>query len=459
MVRTQALGIAADLRDAEILRRVAASGWDAKSVDPKQNYYELWYGSSALLAAAEAGILDPVDAIDRVAVSFYGFAASRLGGAGIDTAAIRIDAALRRAANLTDIPEFPRVEQSVTTSADQNPPLLSLLDDDPPASDIQQALERLSESDEAFQARQRRAWQAFDRFSRELTTADARIVLDDFSWEGFETIVAAHPALAKSWMDLLTALPHRVFRSLHSFAVGLARARSSTDAAGAAMLFRRLAAEEPLVNRVIGPSKIPAEAIAVWSSAATLEIKALCFERLDRAANDNELAVEVLAAFSAVRGGLIAEYVDSKLATGEPAPTARALMVSGFSDVNAHASEVLERFKDQVGFIGYAYRAARYAYERNRWAREWYEKMKLAQSREEFWRCSVLLAKIVDGRYASWEAEYGSPGEVFVRFLPTVDDLIEKRIKKWQNKRQKKLFGQDPPDQIFLLQPVNATAS
>ena len=456
MVRTQALGIVAHLRDVELLRQVVTSGWDAKSVDRNENYYELWYGSSALLAAAEAGILDPADAIDRMGVSFYGFAASRLGRAGVDAAAVRIDAALTRAASLTDIPEFPRVEQPVTTSADQAPPLLSLVHDEPAPSDMRQAFERMNETEDAFQARQRRAWQAFDRFSKELTTADARIVLDDLSWEGFETIVAAHPALAKTWMDLLAALPSSTFRSLHSFALGLARARSATDPMGVAALFRRLAAEEPFVNRVVGSSKIPAEAVAIWSSATSPEIKATCFERLDRAANDNELAVEVLAAFSAGKSAHIAEYVDAKLAAGEPAPTARALTVSGFSDLNSHANEVLERFKDQAGFGGHAYRAARYAYERNLWARQWYGRMKSAQSSEEFWRCAVLLAKIADGRYAIWEAGCGTPSEVFTRFLPTIEDQIRRRIEKWQNKRQKKLFGQDVPDPIFLLSSLSA---
>jgi len=448
MVRTEVLGIIVDLRERELLKQVAESGWDAKAVDIKEGHYERWYGSSALLLAAESGIIDTLDAIDRMAFAFYGFAASRLGSVAANEVAARIDAALKRASNLTDIPEFPRVEQPLATSADQHPPRLSLLDD--PPSDMRQAFERLSESDEAFQARQRRAWQAFDRFSRELTIADARIVLDDFSWSGFKAIVAAQPALAKSWADLLIGLARGAFRSLHSFALGLAEALAASEPAVAVALFRRLAAEEPLINRVFGPSSIPAEAIGVWSAGNVPEIKSLCFERLDRAANDSDLAVEVLASFSAGNSALIAEYVDYKLAIDEPASIARALMVSGFSDKNAHADAVLARFEDCAGLVGIARRAALYAYERNIWARAWYQKMKSAQSGEEFWRYGVLLAKLADARYALWETDYGSPSEAFFRFFSTVEDRVTARIKKWQDKRKKTLFGRDVPDPIFL---------
>jgi hypothetical protein len=343
MVRMQALGISARLRDQDLLKQIAESGWDAKSLDPEEDYFELWYGSSALLAAAEEGVLDPVDAVGRIAVNFYGFAMQRLGAAGAKAAMGHINANLKRAANLTDIPEFPLVEQPIPGEMDLTPPLLSLVDEFQP-TDVRKVFERLNESEEAFQARQKRAWHAFDRVSKQLTVADARIVLDDFSWAGFEAMVSAEPALAKSWATLLCGLPGRTFRSLHFFALGLAKALAKIDAASAAALFQRLGAEAPLINRVVGPSKVPAEAIAVWSNADVREIKVLCFQRLDLARSDDELAVEVLAAFSAGAQAAIVEYVNAKLVTGEPEAIARSLMVSGFSDVNPHTPKILEKF-------------------------------------------------------------------------------------------------------------------
>ncbi len=452
MVRSQALAISVDLRDGVLLKQIVDSGWDATRLDQKENYYELWYGSSALLAAAEAGIVDPASIVGRLAIGFYNFAVRRLSADGAATAMARIDDALKTAANVKAIPELPLVEQPVSSDQDRTPPLLSLVDK-PVSSDIRHVFDRLSETDAAYQERQKQDWQTFDRFSNELTAADARLILDDVAWDGFDAIVASKPALAKSWLALLSNVSGSTLSSLHFFALGLAAATAKIDAAGSASLFRRLSTEAALVNRVVGPSKIPAEAIAVWSQASVPEIKQLCFERLDRAANDADLAVEVLAALSEKKHAEINEYVRLKLAIREPIATARALMVSGFSDCNAEATDVLKQFAGYTGFIGQAYKAARYAYDRNNWARHWFEKMKSAQIPEEFWRFAVLFAKLVDGRYALWRNEFGAPARPFELFFLTIEDRMESRIKNWHDKRLKKLFGQNVPEPIFLCTP------
>jgi hypothetical protein len=214
-------------------------------------------------------------------------------------------------------------------------------------------------------------------------------------------------------------------------------------------LFERIAAQRPYINLTIGVSSIPAEAVAAWSRASVLEVKRLCFARLDRAANDAQIATEVLAA---ERGGaqqFVQEYVDAQLAFGEPAKTARALLVCGFSDVSDHAGRTLGRFEKCEGFVGDAHRAATYAYRRNEWSRHWYGKMKTETNPEEFWRSSVLFTKIVDGRFDLWEAGCGSAGDTFARFFITIEDEVEKRVKKWQSARQSKLFGLGIPDPIF----------
>jgi hypothetical protein len=327
--------------------------------------------------------------------------------------------------------------------------MLSLVDQ--PARDIRQAFENLGENDEAFQQRQKRSWQAFDRFVERITSADARVILDDFSWAGFDAILASNPGLTDGWKRSLLAARDEVFRAMHGFAAGLARAMAPTDPAGAAQLFARTASQRPFVNRVIGMSSIPAEAVATWSRASIAEVRELCFARLDGAANDSMIAAEVLAAHEAGAQAFVGEYLDARAGTGEPAKTARALLVCGFSDATDHASRLLQRFEGCYGFIGQAHHAATYAYRRNEWARHWYRKMKPATTGEEFWRCAVLLAKIVDGRFDLWKGDYGPSGEVFMRFFATIEDGLESRVKKWQSARQSKLFGGDIPDPIFTL--------
>lgn len=447
-LRTRAMALAAQTRDVDLLRLFLATYWNAADCDAKDGYHELWYGSRCLLVAADLKLIGIAEAVGRMGTNFYGFAA-KINDEGAQAVADRVDAAFHRAMGVNDIPTFPLVEQPVTAEEGQAPPLMSIVDQ--PAVDIRQTFELLGENEEAFQQRQRRSWQAFDRFVERITLADARIMLDDFSWEGFEAIVAWKPALAEGWKRSLLAAHDGVFRAMHAFAAGLARAIAPTDPEGAVRLFERASTLRPFVNRVIGASGIPAEAVAPWSRASIPDVRMLCFTRLDAAANDSLIAAEVLAAHKAGAQEFVKEYVDARLSTGEPAKMARALLVCGFSDVNEHASRTLRRFEESKGFVGDACRAAKYAYERNEWSRHWYREMKATTSPDEFWRCAVLLAKIVDGRIDLWKSEFGSPGDVYRRFFSTIDDGVDARIKKWRSKRQSKLFGLEIPDPIFTI--------
>ncbi|MGY3690568.1 hypothetical protein ACVIGA_000648 [Bradyrhizobium sp. USDA 3240] len=445
-VRTSALALTGQTRDADLLKLFLATGWDAADCDPKEGYHELWYGSRCLLAAAELKMLDTAEAVDRMGTNFYGFAA-RMNDEAAQVAADRVDAAFQRAIHLNDVPQFPLVEQPMTVEEGQAPPMLSLVDQ-PPGS-IRQTFEILGESEEGFQQRQKRHWQAFDRFVDRITHANARIMLDDLSWEGFDAIVASDPALAERWKNSLLNVGDSVFRAMHAFATGLARAIAPTDPEGAAQLFARTAAQRPLVNRCTGLSRIPADALAAWTRASIPAVRDLCFARLDGAANDSQIAIELLAASKVGAQEYVKRYVDTRMSAGEPAKTARALLACGYSDDNDHASQTLQRFEGLRGFVGDAHRTATNAYLRNRWSRYWYGKMKVSATPEEFWRCAVLLTKIVDGRFDLWERDCGASGDVFSRFIATIRDGIELRVKKWQSARQSKLFGCDIPDSIF----------
>jgi hypothetical protein len=292
--------------------------------------------------------------------------------------------------------------------------------------------------------------EAFERFSKEVTSVEATVIIDDVSWDGLEAIVGGEPALAASWMTLLESMSSWPLDALHFFGLGLARAMARIDQTRAAKLFQKLSSEAPSINRVFGPSKVPAESVALWSCADVSEIRVLCYQRLDEASNDSDLGVEVLAAFSQGRHSDISKYMDAKLALNIPSAIAHALMVSGFSDCNSHAEDVLNRFAAHKGFLGRAAAAARFAYVRNRWARHWFMQMKSADRPEEFWRFSVLFLKIVDSRYAFWQGDHGPGSQVFQSFFPTIKARMESRFETWQSKRQKTLFGQDVPNPIFL---------
>ena len=129
---------------------------------------------------------------------------------------------------------------------------------------------------------------------------------------------------------------------------------------------------------------------------------------------------------------------------------ARALMVAGLSDQSDFNDEALARHRDTPGFIGRVQLAAMYAYERNIWSKQWFKQLCETQSSEVFWRFSVLLTKIVDGRYEVWRSGSGGACEPYRMFWPSVEERLQNRFKKWKSQREKKLFGEDAPPKAFV---------
>ena len=160
--------------------------------------------------------------------------------------------------------------------------------------------------------------------------------------------------------------------------------------------------------------------------------------------------MEVLAAFKHNKEDILELYVEKLLATGEPVHIARALAVAGYSDESCFATQTLAQFDKARGFVGGAHRAARAAYDRNRWSRHWYGLLQSATTRLDFWRYSVLLSKIVDGRFDLWGLVGLTIGP-FKVFCPTIEGEIKQRINKWNDERKDRLFGDKLPHVVFLV--------
>src|SRR5699024_839259 len=108
-LRSSALGLAARSGHPDLLKAVADSGWEYVSAEGKDNF-ESWYGSLALLKAAESGIADESTVLDRISPALYGRAASMLKGTMIQKIVSRIDASIRCAAGLPIELVAPEIE-------------------------------------------------------------------------------------------------------------------------------------------------------------------------------------------------------------------------------------------------------------------------------------------------------------------------------------------------------------
>ena len=361
----------------------------------------------------------------------------------------RVELALIRVVSLDELPGVPEIEHSIPHSASSLPPLI-ILREEASLANTRAALHHFPDTEKQFHERQRCLRRAYERLSRELTNADARLALTDFTATGMAAIVAARPDIINVWGALLLDAGKAAKKYLYRFALQFAGAIAEGHHELAISIFRAYSSVVPLVRQVVGIANTPMEAEVLWSHANIPQIAEECTRRLDDCTSDHEIAMEVLAAFKCEKEHILKCYVEQLLATGVPVNIARALTVSGFSDESEFAAHTLSRFNKAKGFIGEAYHAARAAYNRNKWSRYWYGLLQSATTPLDFWRYSVLLSKIVDGRFDLWGSDRPTEG-LFCAFLPTIEGEIKQRIKKWGKKRKDTLFGNKVPHMVFLI--------
>ena len=451
-VQAEAFEVIARLGDTDRLAEVVRSDW--RAVDgsrPHANWYGNWNGSDILAQAVVRGLIEHEDALDRMAPAYYGQVVEAWGREGdrkaVRSIALRVDAALRRITRMEGGLTAPDIEMHVEYK-DSSRTLYSVRDT---PADLHENLERISESDSEREKRQKRYRDAFLAFRDRLTEQKCHIILDQFGLDAFRTMMELNPDLADRWYAWFMCLPEPQLAAAHNFVLRLAHALAGQCPARAAELFRRVGDGRPMVRVTLGYPKISLDAMSIWGGSDRGDLDGLRFQRLDGAENDHVISQEVLAAHLNGRQDLLRRYVGERLERKEPAEVAHALMVAGFSDHDPFNDNVLDRYRGTDGFIGDAHEAARYAYDRNTWARHWFERMCEAHDSVEFWRFSILFTKIADGRFDLWQSKYEDRNEPMLLFWPSIRNRLRNRFRKWEDKRKKKLFGQDVPAEIFLL--------
>jgi hypothetical protein len=448
-VRAQAFRIIAQSGDEELLRQVAASNWTAADAD-MENGDDVWYGSAALLEATARGLITPHEVLDRISPHLYGRAATIFDADVVRDIARRIDASIEQAAGLGGELVVPDIKLHVLPSVPDGLSQFSMSERPSECNDPIEAFKRLSESSDDLAQRQRRNSNAFLEFKAHLTREKACIILDYLRLEEFEAVVGSDEILADRWYSLFMNIDKKKLPAIHNLVLLLAYALGKKDANKADKLFRRVRSSQPLVQFVFSETGIELDAIASWAGARNPVLDRLRFTRLDQARTDHDLSLEVLAALLNGQHELLTEYIETKLNKEEPAEIARGLMVAGFSDQSEFNDKIIACYEDSAGLIGSAHKAAKYAYERNVWARHWFEHMGQTAENIDFWRYAVLFSKIVDGRFAVWQQSYAQRETPIEWFGASIIDQLDYRYKRWQEHRKKTLFGDDAPTPIFL---------
>ena len=443
------------LRDEKLMRLLVDGGWRAEEAEAR-NSYENAYGSAVLVEGALRKWISVDEALVRMSPGRYGWAARRLGRTAARKVAAMVDASIGAAIGVVVESTVPEVEYRCRREDRPDPLPYKLAEKEVESSDVGEMRKRYSEGDEALNEWLEHRHQAFDAFTRKLDDANARIVVDDITKEEFEEIVNADTDAAGRWYRRFLDLDEGARGIIHNVVLMLAYALRKRFPERTVALLRAVYRENAPIRFAAGRARVPLEAVIAWSAAGSGAGGEWCHERLNMARNDHELATEVLAALSSRGEAVLNEFIRERLDRGEPEGTARALLVAGFSNQHDHVRDVLASYRDAKGFIGEAYKAAKYAHDRDGWARYWFGEMCKADGPTEFWRYSVLFTKIVDGRFTIWSSEYERRGEPMALFAPSIDEEVNRRMEKWRKHREKTLFGAKKPPDVFLPEQARA---
>ncbi|MGO7661598.1 hypothetical protein ACC697_03865 [Rhizobium ruizarguesonis] len=445
VTRSNALGLIAATADVDLLTPVADGTWTASSLDNLSGGFERWFGSSAILAAAAAGLLTVAEALDRVELGHYGFAATVNDELAIEVAK-RLDVCLGIALNFQIDGELPELSFSASALSDTKPPMYSVSPRQVPNSD---PLWALRPSNQTFDERQRRTTRIFDDFVTRVGKADARLIIAEITLGGLEAIVDAAPQRATEWIEQIAGLHPSSLRKIQHFAGLLAVALAARGSDVAAASIPTILTADHVFRQVEGHGRLSCHAAALWKHADTAKIGDICRSRLESLFNDGAIADEVALAFRYGREEIVFDVVDKLIASTHPAKTCRAITIAGFCDAESRAEDLLKRYATAQGYVGFAWKAASEAYKRNRWAHEWFDTMCSAATPEEFWAASVQFLKIVDVRYDGWKASTLTRSKTFKSFYPSITREMDSRISKFQDKREKTLFGEKIPPKDF----------
>ncbi|MDD2946264.1 MAG: hypothetical protein PHG15_10860 [Acinetobacter sp.] len=429
----------------ELLNDFIKINWSGLTTET--NNYELFYGSLLWLLSAKNNLIDEETAVAHINPNIYGNASEYLSVIGLRKIALSIDYIFKFIINTNiDIPNLKIVEN---LSFKRNITSVFSIDSREEKDDLEQHLKSLSESDEDFEKRQNNQHEKFRNYLRYLKTKGVDLISNGMLPEVFADIVNSAPQLKDEWFNTFSKLSSSHIPKFYNFILLLAYTYSEDDAQKAQLLWDKISNSDSYTNITIGHEKIPLKQMSIWGSS-NRDLDAYRFELLDKALSDQQIYNHVLAAIVNNNEKIIYEYINQKINCVEPSQIARGILVAGCLDENSLSADIFDKYINYNGIIGEAYKASLYMYERNIWSKYWFNKMLSTEDSLEFWRYMILFVKIVDLRFYKWKSSLLKDNALFQKFYQSFRNDINHRCKKWQKERDKKLFGSDPPNPIYI---------
>ena len=429
----------------ELLNDFIKINWSGLTTDT--NDYELFYGSLLWLLSSKNNLIDEETAVAHINPNIFGNVSEYLSIIGLRKIALSIDYFFKFIINTNiDIPNLEIVEN---LSFKQNITSVFSIDSREEKGDLEQHLKSLSESDEDFEKRQNNQHEKFRNYLKYLKTKGVDLISNGMLPEVFAHIANSAPELKDEWFNTFSKLESSHISKFYNFILLLAYTYSEDDAQKAQLLWDKISNSDSFTNITIGHEKIPLKQMSIWGSK-NRDLNSYRFELLDKALSDQQIYSHVLAAIVNNNETIIYDYVNQKINCVEPSQIARGILVAGCLNENSLSEELFNTYKDFNGIIGEAYKASLYMYERNVWSKYWFTKMLSTEDNEEFWQYMILFTKIVDSRFYKWNYSLLNNNVLFRKFYQSFRNDINNRCKKWGKERDKKLFGSEPPNPIYI---------
>ena len=446
LIRAETMKLVVQLNDKNLINKFSLFEWKSNSNDIDL-YYENTWGSIALLEAARSGCIREDVAGKSISSRLYGYAAETLSDYGLIEFSKRIDIAINNVLDLNVDNSYPKIDLNVSTNAEK---CFSLSQKEDESLDQFEALKQHAEFIKNFDQKQEELRDSYHNFKLSITQQDAGIILDDLSLEGFKRIVDHNPDFGDKWFELIKNAPKSKLIYIHNVIYCLCYALAEKFPHKSIFLLEMDLTGSGVPNITYGREKISLRLRTIWSLPSCDELDDYRFEILDKTTNNYELSQHVFSAEKFNNKQLIERYLIQKESSYHPVDLCRAITVAGYMDTNSFSDKILSKYESYCGFIGEAYKNAQYAYERNVWARYWYNLMCKTNENELFWTYSILFLKIVDIRFSLWENYKLDRDTPAGAFMPCIDRKISSRYDKWKKKRSEKLFNSDIPNDFFV---------
>ena len=273
-------------------------------------------------------------------------------------------------------------------------------------------------------------------------------------------IVAQYPVRFDAWMDALLATQDlQALGRIRNLGLSLAGAYAVRDTAVAARVFRLLRDHTPAVNVVIGQEGIPMYQHLLVSTPDSQPLDDLRRDLFATALDDAALEMATVAAEVCGATAWLGRYVDSLVASGQPAEQARGITIAGFRHANPDSDQILAVNRGG-GFLGQVATVAAKCYRRAGWARHWLNAAGRTDDPIDFWRFSKLAEGVCDVRII--HAFRGvAASALFTRFGADLLERLKKAAEERSKKRAGTLFGIKAParDVAMMIRDTLPTPS